>query len=176
VTGTTRVGVNRQSDNSIQLFARNSAEATLLNLRSTSTVTAAGGWVHVYACIDLADTGKRKIYFNGVSDSLSVTTYTDDTIDMADTDYRFVVATATGLPASLATAAYAELWFNDSYLDSPSSFASGGKPISLGSDGSTPTGSAPVFYLKGDGNGFNVNSGTGGNFTITGSLGTTTPP
>ncbi len=41
------------------------------------------------------------------------------------------------------------------------------RPISLGSDGSLPTGSAPVFYFKGNGDAFNVNSGTGGDMTVT---------
>lgn len=45
-----------------------------------------------------------------------------------------------------------------------------GKPVSLGADGSTPTGSTPAIYLKGDHTNFEVNSGTGGNFTVTGAL------
>lgn len=47
------------------------------------------------------------------------------------------------------------------------------RPAFLGMDGSLPTGAQPEIYLKGSGNGFNVNSGTLGNFTTTGTL--TTP-
>lgn len=45
-----------------------------------------------------------------------------------------------------------------------------GKPVSLGSDGSTPTGTAPAIYLKGDKTNFGTNAGTGGNFTVNGAL------
>lgn len=51
-----------------------------------------------------------------------------------------------------------------------------GKPVDLGSTGATPTGTAPLVYLHlSDGetaNNFAVNRGTGGNFTVTGALGT----
>lgn len=46
------------------------------------------------------------------------------------------------------------------------------KPVQLGSDGSAPTGVAPIVYLQGNAAGFGTNSGSGGNFTITGTLDT----
>ena len=39
------------------------------------------------------------------------------------------------------------------------------RPVNLGSDGSLPNGSQPEVFLKGTGTGFNVNSGSIGNFT-----------
>lgn len=76
----------------------------------------------------------------------------------------------------------AEFYYNDhsSFVDMDIKanrrkfITSSARPVDLGSDGSTPTGAAPEVFLKGNGSGFNVNSGTGGNFTITGSLGTPT--
>lgn len=47
------------------------------------------------------------------------------------------------------------------------------RPIFLGTDGSKPLGVQPEIYFKGTGTGFNVNSGSAGNFTTTGTL--TTP-
>ncbi len=51
------------------------------------------------------------------------------------------------------------------------------RPIFLGTNGSVPTTAQPALYLKGQGTGFNINSGAGGNFTTTGTLTipTTTP-
>lgn len=51
------------------------------------------------------------------------------------------------------------------------------RPAFLGSDGSLPLGSSPLIYLKNSGSGFNINSGSLGNFTTTGTLTapTTTP-
>lgn len=74
-----------------------------------------------------------------------------------------------------------ELWISfDSAIDFSNSanldkFVDGSSnPISLGADGSTPTGSQPVIYLHipsgGAPNNFATNLGDGGGFTLTGSL------
>tara|TARA_R100000995_G_scaffold22719_1_gene9798 strand:- start:711 stop:1484 length:774 start_codon:yes stop_codon:yes gene_type:complete len=39
-------------------------------------------------------------------------------------------------------------------------------PVSLGSDGSTPTGTAPLIYMTGGPSEFVTNKGTGGNFSV----------
>ena len=44
------------------------------------------------------------------------------------------------------------------------------KPVDLGMDGSTPTGAAPTIFFSGDATAFSTNQGTGGTFTLTGSL------
>lgn len=44
----------------------------------------------------------------------------------------------------------------------------GGEPLFLGATGSLPTGIAPSVYLRNPSASFGTNSGTGGNFTITG--------
>lgn len=73
-----------------------------------------------------------------------------------------------------------EYWFDDSYMDFSLKanrrkfISSSNRPVILGSDGSKPTGSQPPIYFKGIGTGFNVNSGSGGNFTTTGTLNTPT--
>ncbi len=45
-----------------------------------------------------------------------------------------------------------------------------GKPVDLGADGSTPTGTAPAIFFSGDPLAFPTNKGTGGSFTLAGSL------
>ena len=75
----------------------------------------------------------------------------------------------------------AEVYFNikESSYFNPSgitSFRSGGKPVSLGASGATPTGNSPDVYLKNAAASFGTNSGTGGNLTVTGSLSDVTPP
>ena len=45
-----------------------------------------------------------------------------------------------------------------------------GKPVDLGGDGSTPTGTAPAIFFSGDATTFATNGGTGGAFTLVGSL------
>jgi hypothetical protein len=73
----------------------------------------------------------------------------------------------------------AELYISNQFLDlstlaNQRKFITASKrPAFLGANGSLPTGTQPLIYLKGSGAGFNVNSGSGGNFTTTGTL--TTP-
>ena len=45
-----------------------------------------------------------------------------------------------------------------------------GKPVDLGSDCSAPTGTAPAVCFSGDATTFGTNKGTGGTFTLTGTL------
>ena len=45
-----------------------------------------------------------------------------------------------------------------------------GKPVDLGADGSTPTGTAPAVFFSGDATGFASNKGSGGAFVFTGAL------
>lgn len=74
----------------------------------------------------------------------------------------------------------AELWFKREFIDISVEanrrkfIAANGKPVDLGSDGSTPTGAAPEIYLSvrpGDvAADFVTNRGTGGGFTQNGTL------
>lgn len=80
----------------------------------------------------------------------------------------------------------AELYFNtNEYLDptyvtNRRKFVTNtGRPVNLGAAGATPTGTAPAIYLKladgaTSGGAFAINNGTGGNFTVVGSLGIST--
>jgi len=46
--------------------------------------------------------------------------------------------------------------------------ATGGHPGNLGTNGSLPTGSAPILYFRSPYSSFGTNSGTGGSFTYYG--------
>lgn len=48
------------------------------------------------------------------------------------------------------------------------------RPVYLGSSGNLPVNSTPALFMQGVGTGFNINSGTGGNYTTNGTLGTPT--
>lgn len=75
-----------------------------------------------------------------------------------------------------------EIWFAPGqYIDFTNAanrarFSSGSSPISLGSDGSLPTGTAPAVYLHNAAATAGTNSGTGGNFTVQGTITDTSPP
>ncbi|CAG1006024.1 hypothetical protein RHIZO_03226 [Rhizobiaceae bacterium] len=70
----------------------------------------------------------------------------------------------------------ADFWFDNVYLDldveaNRRKFRSAsGRPVNLGVDGSTPTGSQPLIFFSGDRTTWATNKGRGGAFTLTGSL------
>jgi hypothetical protein len=51
-----------------------------------------------------------------------------------------------------------------------SDFISGGKPVSLGSNGSLPSGSQPAIFLSGPTASWHTNKGTAGGFTEAGEI------
>ncbi len=97
-------------------------------------------------------------------------------------DFAMVIGATTGLVGRLA-ADMAEIWMDlTTKIDftveaNRRKFITGsGRPARLGANGELPTGSSPALYLKGPASNWGTNSGTGGNFTVTGSFTDATPP
>ena len=161
--------VNRNTSNKIVVRMRNASGTSILVLTSTGTYTASSGWTHIIAAWDLA-TPKGYLYINGSDDEAGGSTETDDTIDYTQGDVA-IGAVEFNNGAKL-NGCLAELWFDDVFYDITTStvlddWISGGAPVELGSDGSNP-GAQPLIYApNGDPS---TNAGSGGNFTITGSL------
>lgn len=180
------VAVARDSSNVFGVSGNNSASVSILNIRTASTYVSSGTWRHILASWDLGTAGARHLYVNDVSD-LSVTTFTNDTIDYAQASPDWSVG-ATAAAASKLNGCIAELYFNTvDYFDlsvtsNRRKFISDTlKPVYLGATGELPTNAAPAVYLHLDDGeavaNFATNRGTGGDFTITGTLdtGSTSP-
>lgn len=136
---------------------------------SATAFTTASGWHHILIAWDSGTTANNKIYVDGADETPATLTKRN----AVTIDYTL----ASWYVASKATAKFrmSELWFApNQWLDISTSgnrlkFRSvGGKPVDLGATGTTPTGSAPLIYFRGDYTAPNVNSGTGGNFDVTG--------
>jgi hypothetical protein len=166
--------VVKQTSDRIALIGANSAQVTIVELRSAiDSVEAADGWVHILASCDLADTAKRHLYIDDVSD-LAVVTYTDDTIDFTFADWA-VGAKASG--TSKLNGDLADLWFEDGLYTDFSVAANRRKfitaslkPVYLGANGEIPTGTSPIVFLSGATASWEANKGTGGGFTENGAL------
>ena len=169
----------RLSTNKFSIICRNSGLTQILNLASVSTYVASVAWIHVLASWDLATPGACHLYINDI-ENLDLATFTDDTIDYTQTQWS-VGALPNG--GSKIDACFAEMvFYQGTYLDfsivanrrkfiSPSR-----RPMPLGATGSLPTGTAPIIYQHLDDGeavaNFATNRGTGGDFTITGTLDT----
>ena len=162
--------VSRHSNNKLQLFARNSTSTTILHQFSVGTYTTSTTWLNLLISWDLGNS-KADIYVNDVSVGDTPIALTDNDIDYTRTDWA-VGSQTTG--ASFFNGALAELYFALEYLDisvesNRRKFITAAlKPEDLGSDGSTPTGTAPIIYMKFAPGATATNSGTGRNFTATG--------
>lgn len=167
------------SNDTVQLFATDSADGQVLGVDSVSTLTAGASWRHILASWDCSSPAfTAAIYIDDVSDhSLTVAS---GTIDYTLADWAIGAALDT---TEKFDGAIADLYFDQgTYMDfsieaNRRKFrTAAGKPADLGSDGSTPTGSAPISYHHLDDGeavaNFATNRGSGGNFTITGTLAT----
>ena len=161
--------------NQIEIFGYDSGGTQRLRLHSTSTYVASAAWHHVLISYDTGIPGTRHLYIDDVDETNAVT-FSDGALDYTQPNYWLG---ATGVGGSDFDGCLTEFYLNLSeYLDITQAinrrkFDDGGTPlqrIDLGSDGSLPTGSAPIVYLNRDHNNFHINSGTGGNFTVTGTL------
>ncbi len=125
-------------------------------------------WYHLAYSLNTA-TGELNMYHNGVSVKPASPTINDVTIDWSRALFG-IMGKADGA-GSEANAYIQEFWFDPSqyidFSDGPTlaKFASGGKPVGLGSDGSTPTSTAPPIYLNKEYSTFHQNAGTGSDFT-----------
>lgn len=168
---------SRDNANKFLISLTNPASTAQLNFVTVTSYTTSATWRHVLASWDTNNPSISHLYISDVSDK-SVST------DGTPFDTEYTVADwgigATTAGAQIFNGCLAELYFAPGqFLDFSSAanrakFISGGKPVNLGADGSTPTGAQPIAYhrvAKGAAaTTFATNLGSGGNFTITGTL------
>lgn len=174
-----RLSLAKTTANKIQVTGRNSSATIVISVTTTTSITTASGLTHVFIVMDTT-TGIdiKKIYINGVSDTLTVTTFTIDAVlDLAvsgGTSRQNTIGAASGATVKLNADLF-DFWFNDVAVDDVTKFYNSG-PVDLGASGANPTGTPPVHYFSRNGNGdaWNSNSSGGSAFTLYGTLGTPT--
>jgi hypothetical protein len=167
------LSIYRWNDDKIRIIGKNAAETEILLMTSTTSYVNGMDWKHVMASWDLA-TGRAQLYVNGADDRAGSPTVTDDTIDY--TQGSWDIGARNGGASLYLNAEVADFYVNfATSLDLSSStnrdkFYLGGDPVDLGADGSTPTGTAPIIYQHGTVSGWETNDGSGGGFTLGGTL------
>jgi hypothetical protein len=156
-----------QTNDKVRIVGINSGGTTIFDAVTTST-TLTTGWKMLLIGINLANAGDRYIYSSNIAQTVTWTTYTDDSIEFSAGTALTVGATAT--PSSFFDGRIGFLWFNTEYIDFSQEanrlkfFDAFNNPVDLGADGSTPTGSQPLIYMN-EGFHLGTNLGSGGNFT-----------
>lgn len=163
--------LRRPTSNAIQIIGKNVADATILSVSSnTATFVAASAWQNVLVSWNLA-TATVQLYVNDSSDA-NVATATNDTLSYTTANGNYIGSEFSNFLAPL-TGDAADLWIDTtaamdfSVTANRRKFISAGlTPVSLGSDGSAPTGTSPILFQSGSTGSWQTNKGTGGGWTV----------
>lgn len=180
-SGTNGLLVQRGSDNKF-IFTFGSLSSPTFQFKTVNTYTSGAGWNHLIASWDSNHVSGSKIaqiYVNGVSDC-TISLDSSGAIGNQNNLEHEVGGTGSQFFNGNMSELYLEgiNRLNLSLLSNIRKFYTATKrPTFLGINGNLPTGTQPRVYLKGNGTGFNVNSGTAGSYTTNGTLTTsaTTP-
>lgn len=157
---------------------RNSSNSYILRFDASTGTFTANEWHHVLVSVDLA-TNSKQIYVNDTAASGTWSDYSNDNIDLTRTGYTIADGSDVSYGPDRLNADLANFWMDDSYIDISNStnrekfISASGTPVDAGSDGSTPTGSQPLIYIKGDASTWNSatqNLGSTSDFTMSGSV------
>lgn len=155
--------------NNVRIRLHTSAATKILDM--TSSAVLAAGWHHLLAAWDLGNTTAH-LYIDDVSDATTATLI-DGTIDYTRTTWHIGAALDNTF---LWDGAFAQFYLTNEYLDlsvdaNRRKFITAGlEAADLGSDGSKPTGTSPLIYMKDGPPIENVNAGTGGDFVSNGTF------
>lgn len=171
------LGYNIQRSDSNKFRVSLTDGSTEFSFETSSSVTTASGWVHLLASWDTNYSSGNKLSHIYLSDTSSKTVVSDGAAFTPDYNQSNHGVGANPSGAYPLRAEIADLYFAPGqFLDFSNStnrrkfISSAGKPVSLGSTGSTPTGVQPLVFLSGQATTFATNLGSGGGMTTTGSL------
>lgn len=175
IAGTDRLNMNI-GDNVFKCLLYNTAGTVIMQARSTTSILVADGWTHILASWDLS-VPVVHVYIDDGEDA-NVLTLTNDTINYTRSEAGVGHIWLSSTPGFFKfDGDMAELYFQDGeFLDfsveaNRRKFIDAmGKPVGLGADGSTPTGSVPLVFQSGATDEWHTNKGSGGGFTEVGAL------
>ena len=146
-----------------------------VKIDTVNTYTVASGWLHFLASWDNSGTPRARLYINDVSDKSEVTLVNGSVLDYTRANHGVGADPPGG--GTKINADLADFYGNfgtfldfDTVANRRLFIDSAGKPVDLGNDGSTPTGTAPIMYFSGPTVDWHTNKGTGGGFTENGAL------
>lgn len=77
--------VRKGATNKLEILGENAAAVAILAINTSASLPT--GWTCVLCSLDMADTGKRHIYFGNNDQTISAPTYTNDTLDFVSPDW-----------------------------------------------------------------------------------------
>lgn len=157
----------------IRLYAHDVTNAGAVLDLTISSSFSAGVSADVFICIDLTNTAKRFVYVNDVQKTISVSTYTNANM-LLNTGVATVGAYSDG--TYKIDGKLSEFYFTTTYIDFSQEanrlkFRDAfGNPVALQPQIEAGTLPNPAIYMRFDPANFGKNSGTGGDFTVNGTI------
>ena len=176
-SSTNSIQVHRQGTNKFNILLRTSTPTTIWGVTTTILFDTVNnpGWHHMLIAAELDVTPVAKIYIDDVEAGITTETApTNGSVAFADGGNWGVGATATG--SVKFDGDLSEVYCTNEYLDitvkaNRRKFITAGlKPVDLGADGSTPTGTQAAFFFSGPTINWHANLGSGGVFIENGAL------
>ena len=140
-------------------------------LFTTNAAINGGTWTHVLISLEANSTSTRFVYINDSLDSTTWTTYSAaDLIDWTRGSMYFVENTGK------ITADFADFYFSTSYIDISVEanrrkfITADGAPAARDANGGYGGADIPLIWFSGATDNWHTNKGTGGGFTLTGTL------
>lgn len=153
----------------IRILGKNSAGTKILEYFSvTPSLKVSDGWASILFSFDLTGTSGNDahIYINNIDKKDNVPTFTNDFVDFAGG------SKTEAYDIQNDTLDVAEVWLDiGTYIDfsvaaNRNKFINNaGKPVDLGSNGSSPTGTSPILFFSGATTDWSTNKGTGGGYS-----------
>lgn len=171
------ISIRRAADNTIQIDLTSVAGTETFRFGTIATYTSSSTWHHLLMSWNTNFSSGNKLshlYVDGSNDNQTLADSIAFNINYTQTNY--FVGSGNG-PDKFFNGCLAELYFAPGqFLDFSNSTNrlkfrdSNGKPKYMGVDASVPTGTAPLVYLHNPASTAGTNAGTGGNFTVNGTI------
>lgn len=162
-----------QTNNKLKIIGLNAAGATILQMVTKNTFLANSGFKQIRIHFHLG-LGLGYIKVNGVLQELdpSLTILTDDNIDFtrAGTSFGAAVDGSAPFTGRASDSAFHPLWMADTLENDRKFIGSDGRVRDPGADGSGWFGVAAAMLFRGLTATWHTNDGTGGGFTLNGTL------
>jgi hypothetical protein len=173
---TQRVQCSRNSSNQLQLVFQDSVGTDIFGIVVTSPTVSTSS-AHILISADMADSAKRAVYINGVAATVSYNSYTNQQIPFSTyVRWGFAATRTSSWAGGKLDGKLSEFYFTTDYIDFSQEanrlkFRDAfGNPVALTpqiESGALPN---PAIYMRFDPASFGTNSGTGGDFTVSGTI------
>lgn len=153
------------------ILGYNAAGTLILNATTTGGLFTTGTWKYFQICLDMSNTAKRFVYVDGTDVTMTWTTYTNDSLNFAASKSWIgggVYGYFYGLLSEFyLTTDYIDFDVETNRLKFRDTF---GYPTNLPSAITALSVPNPAIYMRFDPSSFGTNSGTGGNYTVAGTI------